>query len=48
MPLTTWGGGYAGIESGTINTTTGAMTGTYNIYQPYPTVIENGPHTYTK
>ncbi len=49
MDLTTWlGGAYAGIESGTINTTTGTMTGTYNIYSPYPTVIETGPHTYTR
>ncbi len=49
MPLTSWlGGAYAGIESGTINTTTGTLTGTYNIYSPYPTVIETGPHTYTR
>lgn len=49
MPLTDFGGAYWGIESGTINQTTGTMTGTYTIYNPtITTVNETGTHTYTK
>jgi hypothetical protein len=49
MPLTDFGGGYWGIESGTINQTTGKLTGTYTIYNPtITTVNETGTHTYTK
>lgn len=49
MPLTDFGGGYWGIESGTINQTTGQMIGTYTIYNPtITTVTETGTHTYNK
>ncbi|MEI6137754.1 MAG: hypothetical protein WCP85_00735 [Mariniphaga sp.] len=47
MPLTDFGGGYKAIESGTINATTGKLTGTYIIYENGKN-IEAGPHTYTK
>ncbi len=49
MPLTDFGGSYWGIESGTINPTTGQMIGTYTIYNPtITTVAETGTHTYNK
>lgn len=47
MPLTDFGGGYSGIESGAINTTTGQMIGTYTVYQNGKS-IETGTHTYNK
>ena len=47
MPLTDFGGGYSAIESGTINATTGKLTGTYTIYHS-GAIEEQGPHTYTK
>jgi hypothetical protein len=48
MPLTTWAGGYSGIESGTIDPKTGTMKGNYTIYHPAGVAIETGVHTYTK
>ena len=51
MALTDFGGGYSGIESGTIDPKTGTMVGTYTIYQTKAGVtapIETGVHTYTK
>jgi len=47
MPLTDFGGGYKGIESGTINPATGQMIGNYTVYQN-GAAIETGKHTYTK
>ena len=47
MPLTTWAGGYSGIESGTIDPKTGTMVGNYTIYHNGVS-IETGVHTYTK
>lgn len=46
MPMTTWGS-YSGIESGTVNATTGKMVGNYIIYYKGKS-IEEGVHTYTK
>lgn len=51
MPKTDFGGGYAGEESGTLNPTTGTLTGNYKIYQTksgVESVIEEGVHTYKK
>ena len=51
MALTDFGGGYEGIESGTIDPATGTMVGTYTIWQTKAGVrkaIETGTHTYTK
>lgn len=48
MPLTDWGGGWTGEESGTIDPATGTMVGTYTIWHPAGTVNETGVHTYTK
>jgi hypothetical protein len=47
MPLTTWSGGYSGIESGTIDPATGTIKGNYTIYHNAVS-IEQGVHTYTK
>ena len=47
MPNTAFPGGYAGIESGTINIATGQMIGNYTIYQD-GAAIETGIHTYNK
>ena len=47
MALTDFGGGYSGIESGTITPTTGKMVGNYTIYQNGK-AIETGVHTYTR
>jgi hypothetical protein len=47
MPLTDFGGGYSGIESGTIDPETGTIVGDYIIYQN-DVNIEEGVHTYTK
>ncbi len=47
MALTDFGGGYTGIESGTIDPETGTLVGDYIIYQN-GTDIEEGTHTYTK
>lgn len=47
MPLTDFGGGYKGQESGTINQTTGKLVGNYTVWQN-GAVIETGVHTYTK
>jgi len=47
MPKTNFGGGYEGEESGTINTVTGTMVGTYTVWQNGK-IIEHGIHTYTK
>lgn len=47
MPLTDFGGGYSGIESGTINQTNGQIVGTYTVYQNGKS-IETGVHTYNK
>jgi hypothetical protein len=47
MPLTDFGGGYSGIESGTINPTTGLLKGNYTIYSKGK-AIEAGVHTYTR
>ncbi len=47
MALTDFGGGYSGIESGTINPTSGQLKGNYTIYQNGKS-IETGVHTYTK
>lgn len=47
MPLTDFGGGYSGIESGTINQTTGQMIGNYTVYNKGK-VEETGVHTYNK
>ena len=51
MAKTDFGGGYEGIESGTIDPATGTMVGTYTIWQTkagVTSVIEEGVHTYTK
>lgn len=51
MPKTTFSGGYAGMESGTIDPATGTMVGNYTIWQTkagVEKVIEEGVHTYTK
>lgn len=51
MPKTDFGGGYEGVESGTINQTTGTMVGNYTIWQTkagVTKIIEEGVHTYTK
>ncbi|HEY3373432.1 MAG TPA: hypothetical protein VGK10_21490, partial [Prolixibacteraceae bacterium] len=51
MALTNFGGGYEGIESGTINPANGQMVGTYTIWQTKAgvrTAIETGVHTYNK
>lgn len=51
MALTDFGGGYEGIESGTIDPKTGTMVGTYTIWQTKAGVrkdVEDGVHTYTK
>jgi len=51
MAKTDFGGGYAGIESGTIDPKTGKMVGTYTIWQTkagVTKIIEEGVHTYTK
>lgn len=47
LPRTNFGGGYEGIESGTITPATGKMVGTYTIYKNGVS-IETGVHTYTK
>ena len=47
MPKTTWSG-YSGIESGTVDTSTGTMVGNYTIWNPNGSVNEVGVHTYTK
>ena len=47
MPLTTFTSGYSAIESGTIDPTTGKMTGAYTIWLNGK-VNEQGFHTYTK
>lgn len=47
MPLTDFGGGYSGIESGTITPATGKMVGNYTIYSKGK-AIEAGLHTWTK
>jgi len=47
MPLIDFGGGYSGIESGTINPANGTMVGNYTIYKK-GIAIETGVHTYTK
>jgi hypothetical protein len=46
MAYTSFPSGYAGIESGIINTTTAKLQGTYTIWHN-GTVIEQGVHTYT-
>jgi hypothetical protein len=51
MPKTTFSGGYAGMESGTIDPATGKMVGNYTIWQTkagVEAIIEEGVHTYTK
>lgn len=51
MAKTNFGGGYEGIESGTIDPATGKMVGTYTIWQTkagVTKIIEEGVHTYTK
>lgn len=51
MAKTNFGGGYEGIESGTIDPKTGKMVGTYTIWQTkagVTKIIEEGVHTYTK
>lgn len=47
MPMTDFGGGYSGIESGTINQTTGQITGNYTVYEK-GVAIETGVHTYKR
>lgn len=47
LPLTDFGGGWSGIESGTIDPETGTLEGTYIIYRN-GAIFEEGPHTYTK
>ena len=47
MPKTSFGGGYYGQESGTINQTTGKLVGTYTVWSG-SSIIEQGTHTYTK
>ena len=47
MAKTSFGGGYEGQESGTIDQKTGTLKGTYTIWQN-GAIIEQGPHTYTK
>ena len=46
MPLTTWGS-YSAQESGTIDPSTGTMTGNYTIFYK-GSAIETGTHTYTR
>lgn len=47
MPVTDWGGGWTGTESGIVDLTTGTMTGAYTIWHN-GAVAEQGVHTYTK
>ena len=47
MPRTTFTSGYEGQESGTINQTTGTLTGTYTVWLN-GVINEQGTHTYTK
>jgi hypothetical protein len=47
MALTTFTSGYSAIESGTIDPTTGTLSGSYTIWHN-TSVAEQGFHTYTK
>jgi hypothetical protein len=47
MPYTEWTSGYAGVESGIVDPSTGTITGTYTIWHN-GAIAEQGVHTYTK